>query len=151
MKKYFSVLILLFACILAIEGCASAAKKDNPPINAALVEPQSSTRFSDIPVPAKFKLLSKNSYTFESGSMRVAVLRYKGWTSVDKIVNFYKEQMLMNGWSLMNIVEYGDHLLNFDREQETCTVLLSPQINGVLVNIFLGPKLQARKAEKPVK
>jgi hypothetical protein len=50
-------------------------------------------------------------------------------------------------------VEYGERLLNFERENETCIVNLMPKGGKVTVTISLGPKSQSlsRKAEKPVK
>jgi hypothetical protein len=61
--------------------------------------------------------------------------------------------MPMFNWSLLNVVEYGERLLNFERENETCIVNLMPKGGKVTVTISLGPKSQSlsRKAEKPVK
>jgi len=48
----------------------------------------------------------------------VGVLKYQGKTNPDQVVNFYKEQMAMYNWNLVNIVEYGQRLMNFERENE---------------------------------
>ena len=86
----------------------------------------------------------------------MAVLKYQGRVNIDQVINFYKEQMPMYNWSLINIIEYGQRLLNFERENETCIITI--QVAGfwneeALVTVSLGPKSQnlAKKAKAPVK
>jgi hypothetical protein len=85
--------------------------------------------------------------------MRVGLLKYEGKASPDQVVNFYKEQMAMYNWNLLNVVEYGQRLLNFDRETETCIISLTPRGNNSVITITLGPKTQQvpKKAQKPIK
>jgi hypothetical protein len=149
----FGILILIFAfCILNFTGCAIFPKKDTQPSGSALLEPQAILKFGDIPVPVGFKLLAKDSYAFESFGMRVGVLRYKGKANPDLVVKFYKEQMPMYNWNLLNVVEYGDRLMNFDRENETCVIGLSPVFRGNLITISVGPKSQVtKKPKQPIK
>jgi len=109
-------------------------------------------KFSDIPVPAGFKLLPFNSYSFQSSGVRVCVLKYQGKAGPDQVINFYREQMPMYNWNLLNIVEYGDRMLNFDRDNETCVVSLLPKGKTVLITVSVGPKPQLpKKPAKPVK
>jgi hypothetical protein len=100
-----------------------------------------------------FRSLPHGSYSFESSNVRVGVLKYQGKADAEQVVNFYKEQMPMYNWFLLNAVEYGDRILNFDRENETCIVNLQPRGNNVIVTISLGPKSQvpSKKAKKPIK
>jgi hypothetical protein len=149
MKK----VVVLILCILSLVGCAAAQKKDTFPKNEAVLEPSAMVKFADVPVPSGFKLLPLDSYTFESSGIRVAVLRYQGKASPDQVVNFYKEQMAMYNWNLLNAVEYGQRLLNFDREGESCIVNLIPKGNNITITVSLGPKSQVyRKTSKePVK
>lgn len=137
--------------ILNFIGCA-AISKDKPVTSPTLLEPQALLKFADLPVPVGFKLLTNESYSFESSGIRVAVLKYQGKADVDRVINFYKEQMPIYNWSLLNIVEYGQRLLNFDRETETCIVSLLPKGSTVFITITLGPKSQiTKKSSKPVK
>lgn len=154
----FCISILVFAlCILDFMGCAAISKKDSAAQPPALLEPQAILKFGDVPVPVGFKLLAQDSYAFESSGVRVGVLKYQGKASPDQIVNFYKEQMPMYNWNLLNVVEYGERLMNFDRENETCIISLSIKQsliknNLVTITISLGPKPQIpRKPGKPVK
>ena len=85
--------------------------------------------------------------------MRVGVLKYQGKADADRIISFYKEQMAMYNWRLVNIVEYGQRLINFERENETCIITIEPKGNTIFLTISLGPKSQtpAKKAKLPVK
>jgi len=146
--RLFSLLAACFLLTAVLTGCATTPD--------ARIEPQAVLKFSDIPIPVGLKSLPLASYSFESAGVRVAVLKYLGRGNIDQVINFYKEQMPMYNWSLINIVEYGQRLLNFERENETCIITL--QTTGwwneeVLVTISVGPKSQnsARKAKTPVK
>lgn len=145
-------ILLLISGIFILTGCVETLKKDKLTSTQALLEPQVISKFADLPIPVGFKLLFQDSYSFESGGVRVAMLKYQGKANPDQLVNFYKEQMLMFNWNLVNIIEYGQHLMNFERENETCTINLSSKGNSVILAISLGPKSQiSRKSEKPVK
>ena len=150
--KFFAKLFFLAAgCYLlttALTGCTT--------ISNNRLEPQAILKFSDIPIPAGLKSLPQTSYSFENAGVRVAVLKYQGRANVDQVINFYKEQMPMYNWNLINIIEYGQRLLNFERENETCIITM--QIAGfwneeTLVTISLGPKSQnlTKKAKTPIK
>jgi len=145
--------IFFILIVFILTGCETFTKKDKSMGGATpALQPQSVVKFADIPVPAGFKFLSEESYSFESGSVRVAVLKYHGKADVEQVINFYKDQMPMYSWNLLNIVEYGQRLMNFDREGETCIVDLEPKGKSVITTISLGPKAQrAKKAEKTVK
>jgi len=109
-------------------------------------------KFADVPVPAGFKILPEESYSFESSGVRVGVLKYRGKANVEQVENFYKEQMPMYNWNFLNVVEYGERLLNFDRESETCIISLLSKGSQVNITITLGPKSQMRKkSDKPLK
>ena len=150
--KSFTKLVFLFTscCLLAtaLMGCST--------ISNSRLEPQAILKFSDLPIPTGLKPLPQTSYSFENAGIRVAVLKYQGRANIDQVINFYKEQMPMYNWNLINIIEYGQRLLNFERENETCIITM--QVAGfwnedTLVTISLGPKSQniAKKTNKPIK
>ncbi len=154
----FAKLFFLSAasCILsaAILGCSTFS--DNPgakSANAGSLEPQAILKFSDVPVPVGLKNLPTQSYSFESSGVRVGVLKYQGKNNPDQVVNFYKEQMPMYNWNLVNIVEYGQRLMNFERENESCIITMEPKGSAIILTISLGPKSQIvpKKAKSPVK
>jgi hypothetical protein len=150
MKRGLIVIGLLGYCVIALLGCTTLAGKESG--NPGLLEPASALKFSDIPVPAGFKIQSRDSYCFESSGVRAGVLKYKGKADADQVINFYKEQMPMYNWNLLNIVEFGQRLMNFDRENETCVISLLPRGSCVIITISIGPKPQIpKKSNKPIK
>jgi hypothetical protein len=152
MKRNVLVIALLGYSVIALGGCALLQKKAKGPEGQTLLEPQAILKFGDIPVPVGFKLLAQDSYVFESSGVRVGVLKYQGKVQADAVVTFYKEQMPMYNWQFLNAIEYGERLLNFERENETCIIRLLPKGNATLITISLGPKSQIpKKSSRPVK
>jgi len=140
--RKFCFAVLIVSSFLAA-GCAGVKAKDSQDLKkAVMLEPAIMQKFSDVPVPANFKFMEKNSYTFESAGMRVGVLKYHGKAEPDQVVSFYKEQMPLYTWTLLNVVEYGDRLMNFDRDNETCIVSIMANGNSVDIVASIGPKPQ---------
>lgn len=152
MKKIL-LSVFLCSCTLALFGCVTATTSGkNTSKESAPLEPQAALRFLDVPIPLGFKALNEKSYSFETSGVRVGVLKYQGKANPDLVVSFYKEQMPMYNWNLLNIIEYGNRLLNFDRENETCVIELAIQGSSVTITISLGPKpLTTKKLNKPIK
>ena len=150
-NKFIITALTCLVSFLLLFGCAGLGKKDT--IAPAVLEPQAMVKFADVPVPSGFKFLPKSSYSFEAQGVRVGMLRYQGKAGPEQIVAFYKEQMSMYNWILLNIIEYGERQLNFERDTETCVITLSPKGGSVIVSIALGPKGQIvpKKETKPVK
>jgi len=146
----FVMLVIFF-----IAGCSSTIIKDDKNLGtASALEVAANNRFSDIPVPAGFKELTTESYSFEAAGTRVGMLKYRGKATSEQLAFFYKEQMALQNWNFLNIVEYGESLLNFDKEAETCNILLQPKGSATLITITLGPKspsVPPKKAQKPLK
>ena len=150
-KSNYCIIFLSAFCLLNFMGCGILPKKDVT--TTTILEPSLAFKFSDVPVPAGFKALPQDSYSFESSGVRVGVLKYQGKIDADRVVNFYKEQMPMYNWNLLNIIEYGQCLLSFERENEICVINLAPKGGGTIITVSLGPKSQAlpKKSEKPIK
>jgi len=151
MKKCLFVLWAICFLLTGAIGCASLSNKENP--TPGSLQAQSMLKFTDLPVPIGFNMLAKDSYSFESSGMRVGLLRYKGKATLEQIVNFYKEQMPMYSWNLLNITEYGDCIMNFEREQESCIINVSPKGSSLTISIAMGPKSQVlpKKSKQPIK
>lgn len=134
----------------AILGCASISGKDQA---GTSLQAQSILKFSDLPAPSGFKMLAKDSYSFETSGMRVGLLRYQGKATLDQLVNFYKEQMPMYSWTLLNTTEYGDCIMNFERETESCIVSIVPKGDKAVISISFGPKspLSPKKTRQAIK
>ncbi|MFA5093347.1 MAG: hypothetical protein WC543_05345 [Candidatus Omnitrophota bacterium] len=150
--KFLKLSLLIFICFLlagSFVGCSTFSDSSKP----NTLEPQAILKFSDVPVPVGLKQIPQDSYSFESSGIRVGVLKYQGKGNADQITNFYKEQMTMYNWNLINIVEYGQRLINFDRETESCIINLEPKGSSIILTIFLGPKSQAtaKRSRTPIR
>lgn len=142
----------LLTVLLIFSGCITIPGKEKESKDLTILESQAALKFGDVPVPVGFRLLVNEAYSFESLGIRVGLLKYQGKGDVDRIVNFYKEQMPIYNWDLLNIVEYGQRLLNFDRDAESCIINLLNKGNNVTITISVGPKSQIIKNPvKPVK
>ena len=144
MRSRFWKLSTLVVFMFAAAGCASFPS-GNPD---RTLEPTAALRFSDVPVPAGFKLIPEQSYSFENAGVRVALMKYKGRGTLDQVLNFYKEHMPLSRWTLLNISEYGQRLLNFERENETCIITMESKFTGTLITVSLGPKAAASRSRK---
>lgn len=85
---------VLFFMIIALvsSGCAIASK-DNRMESPPVLEPSLTLKFNDIPVPAGFKP-QQASYSFESGGIRVGVLKYRGKPILNRSLIFIKNRCL---------------------------------------------------------
>ncbi|MFA5356079.1 MAG: hypothetical protein WC301_01550 [Candidatus Omnitrophota bacterium] len=153
MKRCLSVIVIFVFGIIMLSGCAGASRKNDISKSESFLEPQAMGKFNDIPAPAGFKSIPAESYAFESSGVRVGLLRYRGKADIEKVVNFYKDQMPLYNWNLLNVVEYGERMLNFEREQETCIINLSSKGRSITITVSLGPKsvTRAKRSTTPVK
>lgn len=126
--------------VFSLAGCVSVANKDDLAETPQLLEPSNALKFSDLPVPSGFALLAENSYSFESAGVRVGVLKYQGRANPDQVVSFYREQMPMYNWDLLNVVEFGDRLMNFERSSESCIINIVSKGSTTVISVSLGPK-----------
>jgi len=144
MKRTLLFLSLVVISAILFSGCSGIQKRES----TGYLEPQILFKFSDIPTPAGFKLVEDDSYIFETSGLRVFFLKYAGRAEIDKVVSFYRDQMSMYDWHLLNVVEYGDRMLNFDRPKETCIVRIMPEGRNVIVTISVGPKTASSTSNK---
>ena len=151
-KKLFFLFTTFCILTTVLLGC-STFSANTKATNPGMLESQAILKFADVPVPVGLKSLPQQSYSFESSGVRVGVLKYQGKSNPDQVINFYKEQMVMYNWGLVNIIEYGQSLMNFEREDETCIITIEPKGSNVLLTISLGPKSQnlRKKSKTPVK
>lgn len=150
-KGIFVMGICLLATSLFLAGCATTETGDLRSSGSGALKTQAILKFTDVPVPVGLKSLPLESYSFESSGVRVGVLKYKGKADPDQVISFYKDQMPMYNWTLVNIIEYGQRLMNFEREGESCIISMQPKGSSVILTISLGPKSQvALKKSKQV-
>lgn len=158
-KKYssfvfrFASFVIFTACLMFLSGCVSAPSRRSDPTQIPSLEPAATLKMQDVPIPSGFVFVPEESYAFQSTNFRAGLLRYKGKGAGDQVIIFFKEQMPMYGWNLVNIVEYERRLLSFEKNQETCIITVEGKDNRSVITVSIAPKSQAapRKADKPIK
>ena len=98
--------------------------------------------FSDIPIPSGFSRDDSKSFIYESGSgtVKVAKIIFSGWENLDKVITFYQNEMLNNGWTPGPSIRDKIYILNYDKEGWTATVNLSSNYGRTIIGIQAGPK-----------
>lgn len=142
MAKCISIVIL---CIL-IAGCSSIGYYH---IEKKELGVSDISRFDDIPVPLGFKYLPLNSFVYESGKIRLGVLEYSGKGFPYKIVKFYKENMTIYGWQILNVIEGKETTLSFGKGKEICIIKFT--YRGTLGSLIISISPLYEKEPVPAK
>ena len=145
--SFVPCLLLLFL----LAGCATFPQSQsagNTEQNKVSLSVAPILKFEDIPVPAGFKLLDKESFAFQNDKSRVALLKYYGGQNADQVLVFYKEQMASFNWSLVNVIEYERKVMNYENSEESCIITIQPQGGKSLVTVALSPQSRPIRSEK---
>jgi len=144
--------LIIISVLLLSAGCATSGTVTDNDIKATkALDVSTALKFVDIPVPSGFKMITAQSFTFENDVLRVGILNYKGRSSGDQVVNFFKNQMPLYNWRFTNMLEYGRRILNFEREDQNCIIVIEPQGMSTFVTITVAPKSGRATTYKSVK
>ncbi|MDD5449230.1 MAG: hypothetical protein PHO42_01345 [Candidatus Omnitrophica bacterium] len=97
-------------------------------------------KFEDVPVPAGFNLVRDQSFIYQDNALRVGLLRYAGRANSSQITSFFKAQMPLYNWDIINVVEFGNTTMNFVKSDEDCIITIAPLTTKSLINIVICPK-----------
>ena len=151
-NKYLFVIIGVVRLSFSVSGCTTLheseertriSEESEEEVLSGLPVPlkvASNLKFEDIPVPHGFKIDQYDSFSFQTGSTRLGVLKYKGRATADRVVAFYKEQMPVYNWNLINIIEYGRRMLTFERAQEICIITIEPTRGKTTLFVSVSPR-----------
>lgn len=145
----FSLVLLIIGLVIC-SGCSSiqwARRPSSPSTSAEMdvaeqLQVAVDLRFDDIPVPAGFRLDVVNSFAFQNDYTRVGLLKYTGRAKVTEVVDFYKEQMPLYNWILVNVIEYDRSLLNFEKGKQSCIITCEGRATRTILTIAIAPKSQ---------
>jgi len=154
--KRISLLLLLgiISITLTLTGCAGFPRKSSPDQDYAQQTVSSTSKilkFDDVPVPAGFRIIDADSFTFQNRDLRIGLLKYTGRVNPSEAVEFYKENMPMYNWNLINVVEYGRRIMNFERAGQSCIVTLEPTSFYTVLIIAVAPRATAPMQEEEIK
>jgi len=139
MKKTLALISIAGIMVLTFVGCATTSDSYTSE-EATGLELAAVLKFSDIPIPQGFQLATKESFAFQNNDLRIALLKYTGRVPAAKTLSFFKDQMPFYNWQLINIVEYGSNVINFQRQDEVCTITIVPQGSKSQLVISVSPR-----------
>tara|TARA_Y100000588_G_scaffold393147_1_gene507783 strand:- start:982 stop:1455 length:474 start_codon:yes stop_codon:yes gene_type:complete len=96
-------------------------------------------RLKDVPIPRKFKLITKKSFMFESTGTRAGNLVYVGEANYVNVINFYKDNMHSYGWSMVRTFEQKSTLMTFQKKGWIAHIHVQPDDSFVQIDISIGP------------
>jgi hypothetical protein len=140
----FAVSIVICGCATTIGTGASGSTQQSGTAMAKTL------KFDDVPVPPGFKLLDNESFTFQNDQMRVGLLKYTGMPNANKAVEFYKTEMPMYNWDLINVIEYEQKVMNFERIDQTCIITIQPEATRTVIAIAVAPKSNTAMTQERV-
>jgi hypothetical protein len=95
--------------------------------------------FPDIPVPKELTLVREKSFIYETSSMKVGVLLLSGNVDIVSLENYFKINMVKNGWRFINSYKYNDTILNFMKEDRSANIRTTRETFTTQVEIWVGP------------
>lgn len=140
LKKHASLFLIIFLSPFLSLGCASTGSDTRSDGAAKQLGVASALKFEDVPVPAGFRIVSDQSFSFQNELTRVGILRYAGRANAQKVIQFYKDQMPLYNWQFVNMIEYDRSLLNFEKTDQTCTITVEAGVTKTVLAIAVAPK-----------
>ena len=133
--------IIIFLFLAFFNGCAGLGQfeKQVPPEPAII---DNALPFIDVPVPNGFNRDQSKSFVYETGNndMKVGRLFFNGSSGLKPTIEFYQNEMVNKGWTLVNSMASTDTILNYRKEGWICTVIIRPRsFNRSIVEIQIGP------------
>ncbi|MDD5085882.1 MAG: hypothetical protein PHE61_07580 [Candidatus Omnitrophica bacterium] len=126
-SKFYRLILIpfVFGSFVLCHSCVSMGEEESAAPKSVRPMPISEFfKFENIPVPEGYKLDKKKSFVFRNDVLLVAFLTYKGKSKADEVAGFFKEQLPLYGWKLVNIIEYGERVLNFEMDGQTCIITI---------------------------
>ncbi|BAT71778.1 conserved hypothetical protein [Thermosulfidibacter takaii ABI70S6] len=136
MRRLISFLIIF---LLAI-GCATTQHKTTTKKNTPKIV-QIQKVLENIPIfpGAKFDL--DNTFIYESGTIKAAVITLEGSGNLKDAVDFYKRKMLEEGWELVSSFIYQQKAsLFFDSPASSCNIEIEQDYGKLTIIIRTGTK-----------
>ena len=110
-----------------------------PPAEPAIIN--NALPFVDVPVPSGFNRDQAKSFVYDGGNeMKVGRLFFNGSSGLKPTVEFYQNEMINKGWTLINSIASTETILNYRKEGWTCTVIIKPRsFSRSNIEILIGP------------
>ncbi len=135
-------MVVLTTALVFIVGCATSRQATVQEQKATSQNEVSNTAFytfPDIPVPKELTFQRERSFIYETPSVKAGVLVLSGNIDIGSLENYFKINMVKNGWRFTNSYKYGDLILNFVKEDRTSSIRATKESFSTQVEIWVGP------------
>ena len=134
---YLGIIIIL--SLAFSNGCATMSQWEDVPFDPEIIN--NALPFSDVPVPNGFNRDQLRSFVYDGGNeMKVGRLFFSGSTGLKQTVEFYQNEMINKGWTLINSIASTETILNYQKEGWRCNVIIRPRsFSRSNIEILIGP------------
>jgi PBP1b-binding outer membrane lipoprotein LpoB len=142
-------MVLLIAGLLFMGGCATPRHATVQEQTAASRDEASATIFNtfpDIPVPQELTFQTEKSFIYETPNIKAGVLVLSGNVDMGSLENYFKINMVKNGWRFVNSYKHGTTILNFIKEDRASNIRATREAFTTQVEIWVGPVDKAAPA-----
>jgi len=140
MKK---LVVICFALSLICVGCAAFQQKETTSDTPASSKPQGFNQqfygFPDVPVPKEVDIVTERSFVYEAPSFKAGVIVFSGNVDPASLESYFKINMSKNGWRYINSFRYKDIMLNYMKDDKTCTIKISRGAFKTELEVWVGP------------
>ncbi len=133
---------VILTLIFGAYGCSSLSsprtvREREPEVRQPIL---TSYRFEDIPLPSGMTLNRKESFIYETGTTKAGLLIYEGKGDMEKLANFFKQQMPNYRWRLVSNFELHNVMITFIKEGWSSVIYILPKEDETKrLEIRVGP------------
>jgi len=133
--------IVCCIALLFFSGCALMQKdvKEDSPKSKQNTVNQTFYGFPDIPVPTELEFVRNRSFVYETPNLKAGVMVLSGNVDLQSLENYFKVNMIKNGWKFVNSFKFSDITMNFTKEDKTCSIKMTKPAFNAEVEIWVGP------------
>jgi len=134
--------VVVFSILMGSYGCGDLVSirtvREREPERLPSVA--TTYRFDDIPLPAGMTLNRKESFVYETRTTRTGLLVYEGKGEMERLTNFFKQQMPNYEWRLVSNFELHNVMLTFIKDGWSSVIYILPQDDETKrIEIRVGP------------
>jgi hypothetical protein len=119
---------VLATLFVFLSGCASSPKPAATP----------TTGPAGIPIPADFQKVEKDSVLISIGESQAGLVVYRGELDPTWVVDFYRETLPLDGWTLVASFISDDSILVFTKEHHACVIRVSGSDSSSRLELRIG-------------
>ncbi len=130
-RRYPILAAALSAVLLFLSGCAPSSPPETQPATPVRGP-------GDIPIPADFQKVEKNAVLITIGGFEAGLVVYQGEREPAWVVDFYRETLPQDGWTLVASFISNDSILVFTKEHQACVIRVSGSDSSSRLELRIG-------------